>query len=76
MLWFQNIPELYMNIRGSWIFQGHTRFRIEFFMIDVWQYYGYSLDSDYARVLNMLGFHLVLNEILHNGYSPEYVSVT
>ena len=29
-------------------------------MIDVWQYYEYTLDSEYARVLNILGLHLVL----------------
>ena len=34
-------------------------------MIDVWQYYKYTLDSEYARVLNILGLHLVLNKILH-----------
>ena len=27
-----------------------------------------NLDSDYARVLNMLGLHIVLNKIGHNRY--------
>ena len=25
-------------------------------MIDVWQYYEYAFDFEYARVLNMLGY--------------------
>ena len=33
-------------------------------MIYVWQYYEYNLDSDYARVLIILGLHMVLNKIL------------
>ena len=37
-------------------------------MIDVWRYYKYALDSEYARVLNMQGLHIVLNKILHNRY--------
>ena len=27
-----------------------------------------NLDSDYARVLNMLGLDMVLNKIFHNRY--------
>ena len=54
-------------------------------MIDVWQYYEYALNSEYAMVLNMLGSHMVLNKISHNRYltlfwicleSSEYASVT
>ena len=57
-------------------------------MIDVWQYYEYTFDSEYARVLNMLGSHMILNKILHNRYLTgfglecassseyEYASVT
>ena len=37
-------------------------------MIDLWQYYEYAFDSEYARVLNMLGSHMILNKILHNRY--------
>ena len=37
-------------------------------MIDVGQYSEYALDSEYARVLNMLGLHMVLNKILHGKY--------
>ena len=29
-----------------------------------------ALDSEYARVLNMLGLHMVLNKVLHNRYLP------
>ena len=32
------------------------------------QYYEYALDSEYARVLNMLVLYMVLNKILHNRY--------
>ena len=31
-----------------------------------WQCCEYTLDSEYASVLNMLGLHMVLNKILHN----------
>ena len=37
-------------------------------MIDLWQYYEYAFDSEYARVLNMLGSHMILNKILHKRY--------
>ena len=45
-------------------------------MIDVGQYSEYALDSEYARVLNMLGLHMVLNKILHRKYlaGSEYPS--
>ena len=36
--------------------------------IDVRQYYEYALDSKYARVLNILGLHMVLNKVLRNRY--------
>ena len=46
-------------------------------MVDVWQYYEFALNSEYVRVLSMLGFHMVLSKILHNRYGvsegPEYV---
>ena len=53
-------------------------------MVDVWQYYEYVLDSEYASVLNMPGLHMVLKKILQNRYltrfwyasSSEYASVT
>ena len=35
-------------------------------MIDVWQYYEYTFDSEYARVSNRLRSHIILNKILHN----------
>ena len=41
---------------------------MKYFMMDVWQYYEYALDSEYARVLNMLGLHMILNKILDNRY--------
>ena len=47
---------------------GYTRFSIKYFMIDVWQYSEYALDSEYATVLNMLRLHRVLNKILHHRY--------
>ena len=37
-------------------------------MIDAGQYYAYAFDSEYARVLNMLGSHMIMNKILHNRY--------
>ena len=43
-------------------------------MIDVWQYCEYAFGSEYARVLNMLRLHMILNKIRYNRY--EYVSVT
>ena len=77
---------------GFWICQGYTRFWIKYFMIDVWQYSKYALDSEYSRVLDMLGLHMILNKILHHRYlagfwivsssewthvsSSEYASVT
>ena len=45
-------------------------------MIDVWQYYQYNLDSQYARLLNMLELHMVLNKfsIRDIWQGSEYVS--
>ena len=57
-----------MNILGIWICQGYTRFWIKYFVIDVWQYSEYALDSEYATVLNMLGSHKVVNKIFHYKY--------
>ena len=37
-------------------------------MIDVWQYYEYALDPEYAWILNMLELHMALNKLLHNRY--------
>ena len=52
-------------------------------MIDVWQYYEYAFDFEYASVLNMLGSHIIVNKILHNSImnyeytlSSKYASVT
>ena len=53
---------------GFWICQGYTRFWIKYFVIDVWQYSEYALDSEYATVLNMLGSHKVVNKIFHHKY--------
>ena len=39
-----------------WTTQCYTRFWIKHFMIDVWHYDEYALDSEYARVLNMLSY--------------------
>ena len=41
-------------------------------MIDVGQYYEYAFDSEYARVLNMPGSHIILNKILHNRYLARF----
>ena len=57
-----------LNILGFWICQGYTRFWIKYFVIDVWQYSEYALNSEYATVLNMLGSHKVVNKILHHKY--------
>ena len=61
-----------VNILLFWICQGYTRFSIKYFMIAVWQYCEYALDSEYARVLNMLGLYMVPNKILHNIYLPGF----
>ena len=45
-------------------------------MIEVWQYYEYNLESEYVRFLNMLGLHMVLNNISEYLSSSEYASVT
>ena len=53
-------------------------------MIDVWQYYEYAFDFEYARVLNMLGLHMILKKFsvidiwqgLEYASSSEYASVT
>ena len=36
-----------------------------------WQHSEYALDSEYARVLNMLGLHKILNKILHHRHFIE-----
>ena len=44
-------------------------------MIDVWYHSEYALDSEYAKVLNMLGLHMILNSILHHIWKgSEYAS--
>ena len=53
-------------------------------MIDVWQYFEYAFDSEYAAVLNMLGSRMILNRIfiidiwqgLDYASSSEYANVT
>ena len=45
---------------------------MKYFIIDVWQYYEYALNSEYARVLNMLGLHIALNTIIHNRYLGRF----
>ena len=57
-----------LNILGFWICHGYTRFWIKYFLIDVWQYSEYALNSEYVTVLNMLGSHKVVNKILHYKY--------
>ena len=47
---------------------GLYKFWIKYFMIDVWQYSEYDLDSEYATVANMLGSHKVVNKIFHHKY--------
>ena len=47
---------------------GYTRFWIKCFVIDVWQYSEYVLDSEYSTVLNMLGSNKVVNKIFHHKY--------
>ena len=41
------------------------------FMLGVWHYSEYPLDSEYARALNMLGLHRILNKIFHHRYLTE-----
>ena len=41
---------------------------MKYFVIDVWQYSEYTLDSEYATVLNMLKSHKILNKIFHRKY--------
>ena len=48
--------------------QSYTRIYIKYFMIHVGLYYEYAFDTEYARVLNMIGSHMILNKILHNRY--------
>ena len=57
-----------MNILGIWICQGYTRFWIKYFVIDVWQYSEYALDSEYGTVLNKLGSHKVVSKIFYHKY--------
>ena len=49
-------------------------------MIDIWQYYKHILDSEYVRVLNMLGFWIKffimeISEGSEYASSSEYASV-
>ena len=39
-----------------------------YFVIYVWQYSEYALNSEYAMVLNMLGLHKVVNKTFHQRY--------
>ena len=63
---------------------GYTRFWIKYFVIDVWQYSEYALDSKYATVLNMLGlrklwikfFIIDIWQGSEYALSYEYTSVT
>ena len=62
ILWIVNVRERkprekkkVVNILGLWISQGYRRIWMTYFMIDVWQHSEYALDSEYAKVLNMLG---------------------
>ena len=57
-----------VNVLGFWICPDYTKFWIEYFMIVFWEYYEHSLDSKYARVLNILRLRMVLNKITHNRY--------
>ena len=52
-----------MGYTGSWI---------KYFIIDVWHYYQYALDSVYTRVLNMPGLDMALNNIFHNRPLTEF----
>ena len=54
------------------MWQGYIRFRIKYFMIDVCQYYECALDSEYARVLNKLGLHMVVNKIAHDRHLTRF----
>ena len=56
------------DILGFWICQGYIWFSIKRFIIDILKYSEYALGSEYARVLNMVGLHIVLNKILHYRY--------
>ena len=56
-----------MGYTGSWI---------KYFIIDVWHYYQYALDSVYTRVLNMpgLGMALITFFITDLWQSSEYAT--
>ena len=45
---------------------------MKYFMSGVWYHDEYALDSEYARVLNMLELHMTLNRIPHNRYFAEF----
>ena len=47
------------------------------FHVDTWQYYEYALYSEYARVLNMPRFLMVLNKrsVIDIWHGFEYASV-
>ena len=45
---------------------------IKYFVIDVWQYSEYALDSEYATFLNMLGSDKVVNKIFHYKYLTRF----
>ena len=50
-----------------WICQGYTRFWIKYFLIEVWQYSEYALDSEYVKVLNPL-LHKAASKIFNHNY--------
>ena len=41
---------------------------MKYFLVDLWQYSEYPLDSEYAIVLNIQGLHKVVNKTLHYRY--------
>ena len=47
---------------------GFTKVSNKIFVIDVWQYSEYALDSEYETVLNMLGLHRVVHKIFLHRY--------
>ena len=61
-----------VNLLGFWICQDYTRIWITYFMIGVWQHSEYALDFGYAKVLIMLGLHMILNSILQHRYLTVY----
>ena len=49
-----------------WICQGYKKIWETYFMVYVWQHSEFAFDSGYAKVLNMLGLNMILNDVLYD----------